>query len=70
MFEQFASASVKLEETEIFVRYAGHGPALLLHGFPETHIMWRDVAPFLTADLSVVCADMREYGASGVDWLC
>jgi haloacetate dehalogenase len=66
VFEQFTSAFVKVDETEIFVRYAGHGPALLLlHGFPETHIMWRDVAPGLTADFSVVSADLRGYGASG-----
>jgi haloacetate dehalogenase len=66
VFEQFTSTFVKVDETEIFVRYAGHGPALLLlHGFPETHIMWRDVAPGLTADFFVVCADLRGYGASG-----
>ena len=66
VFEQFTSASIKVEETEIFVRYAGRGPAiLLLHGFPQTHVMWRNVAPALTADFSVVCADLRGYGASG-----
>jgi haloacetate dehalogenase len=66
VFEQFTSASIKVEDTEIFVRYAGRGPAmLLLHGFPETHVMWRDVAPALSVDFSVVCADLRGYGASG-----
>jgi haloacetate dehalogenase len=66
VFEQFTSASIKVEDTEIFVRYAGQGPAiLLLHGFPQTHIMWRHVARALTADFSVVCADLRGYGASG-----
>lgn len=66
MFDQFASASIRVAETEIFVRHAGHGPALLLlHGFPETHIMWRDVAPALTSEFFVVCADLRGYGASG-----
>jgi pimeloyl-ACP methyl ester carboxylesterase len=66
VFEQFRSASIKVEETEIFVRYAGRGPGiLLLHGFPQTHVMWRQVAPGLTAEFSVVCADLRGYGASG-----
>jgi haloacetate dehalogenase len=66
VFEQFTSASITVEETEIFVRYAGRGPAiLLLHGFPQTHVMWRHVAPALAADFSVVCADLRGYGASG-----
>ena len=66
MFEQFTAASIRVADTEIFVRYAGRGPAvLLLHGFPQTHVMWREVAPALAADYSVVCADLRGYGASG-----
>jgi haloacetate dehalogenase len=66
VFEQFTAASITLDETEIFVRYAGRGPAILfLHGFPQTHVMWRHVAPSLTADFCVVCADLRGYGASG-----
>jgi haloacetate dehalogenase len=65
-FERFTSESIKVQETEIFVRYGGHGPALLLlHGFPQTHVMWRHVAPVLAAHFSVVCADLRGYGASG-----
>src|SRR5262249_19783396 len=66
MFEGFRAASIAVEETDIFIRYAGSGPGiLLLHGFPQTHLMWRHVAPPLTADFSVVCADLRGYGASG-----
>lgn len=38
---------------------------LLLHGFPQTHVMWRDIAPLLAADFSVICADLRGYGQSG-----
>jgi haloacetate dehalogenase len=66
VFDEFASASIEVDDTEIFVRHAGRGPALLLlHGFPQTHMMWRAVAPALTADFSVVCADLRGYGRSG-----
>jgi haloacetate dehalogenase len=68
LFDTFTSASLAVEDTEIFVRHAGrgHGPAiLLLHGFPETHVMWRAVAPELASDFTVVCADLRGYGASG-----
>src|SRR4029453_7230297 len=66
VFEQFTAASIKVEDTDIFVRHAGRGPGLLLlHGFPQTHIMWRDVAPALGADFSVVGAALRGYGASG-----
>ena len=43
----------------------GSGPGvLLLHGFPETHVMWRDVAPRLARSFTVVCADLRGYGDS------
>jgi haloacetate dehalogenase len=38
---------------------------LLLHGFPETHLMWRDIAPLLAERFTVVCADLRGYGRSG-----
>ncbi|WP_106400222.1 alpha/beta fold hydrolase [Actinocorallia populi] len=44
---------------------AGSGPAVvLLHGFPQTHLMWRHVAADLAADHTVVCPDLRGYGAS------
>jgi len=53
-------------ETRIFVRRAGSGPPLLLlHGFPQTHLMWRDIAPMLARNFTVVCADLRGYGRSG-----
>jgi haloacetate dehalogenase len=40
-------------------------PLLLLHGYPENHLMWRHVAPFLARDHTVVLADLRGYGDSG-----
>lgn len=44
----------------------GAGPAIvLLHGFPQTHYMWRDVARELAEDHTVIVADLRGYGASG-----
>ncbi|MEU0925908.1 MULTISPECIES: alpha/beta fold hydrolase [Streptomyces violaceusniger group] len=44
---------------------AGSGsPLVLLHGFPETHLMWRHVAADLAADHTVICPDLRGYGAS------
>jgi haloacetate dehalogenase len=66
MFEDFEAALVDVGDTNIFVRRGGTGPGLLLlHGFPQTHLMWRHVAPMLARDFSVVCADLRGYGASG-----
>jgi haloacetate dehalogenase len=38
---------------------------LLLHGFPQTHVMWHRVAPALAEEFTVVCADLRGYGTSG-----
>jgi haloacetate dehalogenase len=44
---------------------AGTGsPIVLLHGFPQTHLMWRHVATGLAADHTVICPDLRGYGAS------
>jgi haloacetate dehalogenase len=47
------------------VATAGEGPPiLLLHGFPETHLTWRHVAPALAKRHTVVCPDLRGYGDS------
>jgi haloacetate dehalogenase len=63
--EGFTSASIEAGDASIFVRIGGAGPPLLLlHGFPQTHLMWRDVAPRLARSFTVVCADLRGYGDS------
>lgn len=47
------------------VAHGGHGtPVVLLHGFPQTHLMWRHVAADLAADHHVICPDLRGYGGS------
>ena len=52
-------------EAGISVSRGGPGPGvLLLHGFPETQLMWRDIAPRLAQRFTVVCADLRGYGDS------
>src|SRR3954463_11811295 len=62
----FTTATIPTDGSEIFVRVAGSGPpVLLLHGFPQTHLMWREVAPLLAKNFTVVCADLRGYGRSG-----
>lgn len=66
MLDTFESAELETGETRIFVRWSGSGPPiLLLHGFPQTHLMWRAVAPLLARRFTVVCADLRGYGRSG-----
>ena len=64
--QDFRTAEIDTGETTIFTRSLGSGPPLLLlHGFPQTHLMWRDIAPILARDFTVVCADLRGYGQSG-----
>jgi haloacetate dehalogenase len=63
---EFESSIIDADETAIHVECGGSGPAvLLLHGFPETLAMWREIASLLAGRFSVVCADLRGYGASG-----
>ncbi|MFF0146883.1 alpha/beta fold hydrolase [Amycolatopsis sulphurea] len=53
-------------DVSLTVAVAGSGaPVVLLHGFPQTHLMWRHVAADLAADHTVLCPDLRGYGASG-----
>ncbi len=47
-----------------FVTGGSGPPLLLLHGYPETHLMWRKVAPQLAKKFTVVAADLRGYGDS------
>jgi haloacetate dehalogenase len=62
----FAADEIDVGDTTIFVRWSGAGPpVLLLHGFPQTHLMWRAVGPVLAQRYRVVCADLRGYGRSG-----
>jgi haloacetate dehalogenase len=47
------------------VAVGGSGnPIVLLHGFPQTHLMWRHVAADLAVDHTVICPDLRGYGES------
>ncbi|MFI7068333.1 alpha/beta fold hydrolase [Kribbella sp. NPDC050124] len=47
------------------VAVGGSGtPIVLLHGFPQTHLMWRHVAADLAGDHTVICPDLRGYGDS------
>ncbi len=53
------------DDVSLHVAILGSGPpVVLLHGFPQTHLMWRHVATDLAADHTVICPDLRGYGAS------
>ena len=65
MFDDFTDFRIKTSGAEIAGVTGGEGPPLLLlHGYPQTHVMWHKVAPALARDFTVVAADLRGYGAS------
>lgn len=64
-FYGFETRLIHVDGSEVFVRTAGTGPAiLLLHGYPQTSAMWHKIAPVLAERYTVVCADLRGYGRS------
>lgn len=67
MLEGFASSAVKTTSgIDIHVTVKGKGrPLLLLHGYPQTHVMWHKIAPELAERFTVVLPDLRGYGDSG-----
>jgi haloacetate dehalogenase len=65
MFEGFDLTMIETEAATIRVRHGGSGPPLLLlHGHPQTHMMWHAVAPRLAEEFTVVAADLTGYGDS------
>jgi len=65
MFEGFEEHRISTREAEIFVLTGGAGPpVLLLHGYPQNHVMWHAVAPRLRARFALVIPDLRGYGDS------
>lgn len=66
MFEGFDGKRIATRETEINLKVAGSGPPLLLlHGYPQTHVIWHKIAPKLAEKFTVVVTDLRGYGDSG-----
>ncbi|HZQ71775.1 MAG TPA: alpha/beta hydrolase [Burkholderiales bacterium] len=65
MFRNFRKTRIRTSGATINLVAGGEGPAVLLvHGYPQTHVMWHKVAPALARDYTVVCADLRGYGDS------
>jgi haloacetate dehalogenase len=66
MFDGFEQFDIDVTGTRIRGRRGGDGPPLLLlHGIPETHIMWHRIAPTLARTHTVVATDLRGFGDSG-----
>lgn len=65
MFEGFETGRAVVDGVGIHYRKGGAGPALLLlHGYPQNHVIWRHMAPTLAKTHTVVVPDLRGYGDS------
>ncbi len=65
MFEGFARETRYCNGVNLNVVHGGSGvPVLLLHGYPQSHVMWHKIAPGLAERHTVVAPDMRGYGDS------
>ncbi len=61
----FEEKKIQTSDAEINLVHGGSGhPLLLLHGYPQTHIMWHKIAAKLTSDFHIICPDLRGYGDS------
>jgi haloacetate dehalogenase len=66
MFEGFTGGMKTVNNVSVNYRIGGSGPGLLLlHGHPQTHVLWHKAAPALAEHFTVVAADLRGYGDSG-----
>ena len=64
-FNDFEISFIKIKRGSMRYRKAGKGPPLLmLHGNPQTHVMWHKVAPILLKNFTVICPDIPGYGKS------
>jgi haloacetate dehalogenase len=65
LFPGYASRWIDTAAGRIFARVGGNGPALLLlHGHPQSDVMWHRVAPVLDPHFTLVIADLPGYGWS------
>jgi haloacetate dehalogenase len=65
MFAGFHKHQRQVNGVDIAYRIGGSGPGLLLlHGHPQTHVIWHKVAETLAQQFTVVAADLRGYGDS------
>lgn len=65
LFPGFSSHWIPSPAGKTFARARGDGPPLvLIHGFPQSHVMWHRAAPKLAESFQVICMDLRGYGWS------
>jgi len=67
MFSNFETCRAEVGAAAIYYKRGGRSdapPVVLLHGYPQSHLCWRDVAPELAEYFDVFVPDLRGYGAS------
>ena len=65
LFPGFRTLDVPTPRGTVRMRVGGSGPALLLlHGYPQTHVLWHRVAERLRDRFKLLCADLPGYGGS------
>ena len=66
LFQGFETHELVVGDVNIHFVRGGEGPGLLLlHGIPQTHVMWHKVAPVLSEQFTVIAPDLRGQGDSG-----
>ena len=64
-FPGFERRWIDTSGAQISLVTGGSGPPLLLlHGYPQTHLLWRKIAPRLAEEFTLVIPDLRGYGDS------
>lgn len=65
LLEGFQQTTLQVNGVTINLQHGGNGPPLLLlHGFPQTHVIWHKVADALAKRFTLVMPDLRGYGDS------
>lgn len=66
MLDDFTETKIEVSKNIVInMKQSGEGfPILLLHGYPQTHLIWHKIAPMLAKKYSVIMPDLRGYGDS------
>jgi haloacetate dehalogenase len=67
LFPGFETRRFRTSGAEIFARIGGDGPpVLMLHGYPQTHVIWHRIASRLAQKYKLIICDLRGYGQSSI----